>query len=173
MMIAPKGVTHKTHGPVTFKSPASESPGFGLISQRPDGKGAMVNGIEAGGQAEKNGVGDGWAIAAINGTDITEMPFIKDFNEIGAGTKSGVTAIAEILGSLNADFTMEFVELPEREFSKKVDMWSLGCVLYTMLAGAAPFKDEEIVNGIYHEGPLSHCSDDAKALVRSLLHLDP
>merc|ERR1719191_1911046 len=113
-MIAPKGSTLKEHGPTTFK--LEEGPGFGIVTQRPDGKGAMVDGIEAGGQAERLGVGDGWAITSINGTDITEMPFVKDFNELGAGTKGGVTAIAELLGSLSSDFTMEFVELPKREF---------------------------------------------------------
>jgi len=174
LMMVPAGVELKEHGPYTFKPPSEMSPGFGIISQRPDGKGAMVNGIEAGGQAEKQGVGDGWAIKSINGTNITEMPFIKDFNEIGAGTATGVTAIAEILGGLSADFAVEFVELPKREFSEKVDIWSLGCVAFTMLAGVGPFKEEaNIVNGIFDEAALLHCSDDAKDLVKKLLTLDP
>jgi len=174
LMMVPKGVALKEHGPYTFKPPSEMSPGFGIISQRPDGKGAMVNGLEAGGQAEKQGVGDGWAIKTINGTNITDMPFIKDFNEIGAGTMGGVTAIAEILGGLSADFTMEFVELPKREFSEKVDIWSLGCVAFTMLAGVTPFKEEaNIVNGELDETAMAHCSDDAKDFVKKVLILDP
>lgn len=174
MMISPKGVQQMRHGPITFKSPREASPGFGIKSQRPDGKGAMVNGIEAGGQAAKAGVGDGWAIVAINGEDISEKPFVKDFNELGAGTKQGVKAIAEILGSLAGDFTAEFVELPKREFSTAVDMWSLGVVMYTMLAGKTPFKDENaIANGEYLEEPIAHVSAEAKDLIRKLLSLDP
>lgn len=115
------------------------------MTQRPDGKGAMVNGIEPGGQAATFGIGDGWAISHINNVEVLEMPFVKDFNEIGAGTKAGVTAIAEILGSLNAPFNMEFVELPKREFSKAIDLWSLGVSLHVMLTGKKPFEDSRKV----------------------------
>lgn len=174
MMIAPKGVMMPTHGPFKFQSPAEASPGFGIVSQRPDGKGAMVNGIEQGGQAEKFGVGDGWAITKINGIEISEKPFIKDFNEIGAGTKAGVTAIAEMLGSLDGPFTMDFVELPKREFTTAVDLWSLGVVLYTMLAGKTPFKDEtQIANGAYLEDQIKNASPEAKDLISKLLVLNP
>eukprot|EP00435_Cladocopium_sp_Y103_P016649 s3381_g4.t1 len=140
LMLAPKGASMKKHGPYSFKAPQEASPGFGIVTQRPDGKGAMVNGIEPGGQAATFGIGDGWAISRINNVEVLEMPFVKDFNEIGAGTKAGVTAIAEILGSLNAPFNMEFVELPKREFNKAIDLWSLGVSLHVMLTGKKPFE---------------------------------
>mmetsp|Transcript_18633 Transcript_18633/g.34975 ORF Transcript_18633/g.34975 Transcript_18633/m.34975 type:complete len:475 (+) Transcript_18633:59-1483(+) len=174
LMIAPKGVNLKKHGPYTFQPPQQQSPGFGIVTQRPDGKGAMVNGIEPGGQAAGFGVGDGWAISAINGVEILEMPFVKDFNELGAGTKAGVTAITEILGGLSQPFTMEFVELPKREFTKAVDLWSLGVTMYVMLTGIKPFQDEsKIVDADYDQTPLARCSPQAQELVKSLLKLNP
>jgi len=174
LMMAPKGVQLAKHGPYTFKSPQVASPGFGIVTQRPDGKGAMVQGIEPGGQAEVNGVGDGWAIETINGINILEMPFVKDFNELGAGTKGGVQAIAQLLGSLDGDFTCTFVELPKREFTTKVDLWSLGVMMYQMLLGATPFTTEEqIVNGEYDEARLASVSPEARALVQGLLKMNP
>eukprot|EP00929_Paragymnodinium_shiwhaense_P005664 TRINITY_DN10792_c0_g1_i1.p2 TRINITY_DN10792_c0_g1~~TRINITY_DN10792_c0_g1_i1.p2 ORF type:complete len:506 (+),score=154.09 TRINITY_DN10792_c0_g1_i1:83-1600(+) len=175
LMLAPKGQSQKLHGPFTFKPLQEDSPGFGIVTQRPDGRGAMVNGLEAGGQAEKFGVEDGWAIRAINGEEILDLDFVKDFNAMGAGTKGGQgKAITEILGSLEGTFTMEFVELPKREFSEAVDLWSLGVTLYQMLAGRVPFKDEAaIVDGEYEEEPLAHCSAEAKDLVKCLLKMDP
>lgn len=134
----------------------------------------MVNGIEPGGQAAGFNVGDGWAISSINGTEILEMPFVKDFNELGAGTKAGVTAIAEILGNLNGPFTCEFVELPKREFTKSVDLWSLGVTMYVMLTGVKPFTEEaKIVDGEYDPSLLNRCSPQAQDLVRSLLKVNP
>lgn len=185
LMLAPKGTSQKLHGPYTFKSLQEDSPGFGIVTQRPDGKGAMAQGIEPGGQAEKFGVEDGWAVFSINGTNITEMPFVKDFNAVGAGTvnrttgsdaasQNTVTAITEILGSLDGPFELVFVELPKREFSAAVDMWSLGVTLFQMLAGTKPFADEAaIVSGEYDIASLAHCSDEAKDLIQNLLKMDP
>jgi len=174
MMIFPKGYQRQSHGPYTFKAPGVEPPGFGIVSQRPDGKGAMVNGVDSTGQAADKKIGDGWAISKINGIDILDKPFIKDFNEMGAGTKGGVMAIAEILGSLESDFTCEFIELPKREFSTEVDMWSVGIVLYAILSGKVPFKKEaDIVEGQYAMEPISHLSAEAKDLISKLLQLDP
>lgn len=43
------------------------------------------------GQAQNFNVGDGWAIASINGTEILEMPFVK---ALALGVGDGVCTLS-------------------------------------------------------------------------------
>ncbi|CCH60938.1 hypothetical protein TBLA_0D04420 [Henningerozyma blattae CBS 6284] len=70
----------------------------------------------------------------------------------------------------------------DERYSMKVDMWGVGCVLYTMLCGFPPFYDEridilteKIANGEYTflKPWWDEISDGAKNAVRRLLEVDP
>lgn len=70
----------------------------------------------------------------------------------------------------------------DQRYSKSVDMWALGCVLYTILCGFPPFYDESIqlltekvAKGEYtFLSPWwDDISNDAKDLVSHLLTVDP
>ncbi|KAI8637569.1 kinase-like domain-containing protein [Parasitella parasitica] len=70
----------------------------------------------------------------------------------------------------------------DMRYSKSVDMWALGCVLYTMLCGFPPFYDESIstltkkvAKGQYtFLSPWwDHISVDAKHLIQHLLDINP
>ncbi|CAG8573066.1 7312_t:CDS:2 [Paraglomus occultum] len=70
----------------------------------------------------------------------------------------------------------------DERYSKSVDIWALGCVLYTMLCGFPPFYDESIpvLSEKVAKGQYSFLSpwwdgisDSAKDLVSHLLEVDP
>jgi len=63
-------------------------------------------------------------------------------------------------------------------YTEEVDMWSAGCILYTMLAGHPPFEGEYVSDVIdkiksgkfdLESKPWDEVSDDAKDLVRKML----
>ena len=75
----------------------------------------------------------------------------------------------------------EIIETNNAKYSKAVDLWSLGVVLFVMLSGNQPFFDQsqtEIFNKIRHsnyefKSPIwDNISDEAKDLISQLLCVD-
>lgn len=67
----------------------------------------------------------------------------------------------------------------DKPYDLKSDIWSLGCVLYELVALNPPFtaKDmkglyQRVMKGIYPKIP-SHYSSDLTAILASLLQVDP
>lgn len=70
----------------------------------------------------------------------------------------------------------------DERYSKSVDMWALGCVLYTMLCGFPPFYDEsiQVLTEKVARGQFTFLSpwwdpisEEAKDLISHLLCIDP
>ena len=65
-------------------------------------------------------------------------------------------------------------DFPDSDYTKAVDMWSLGCVIYTILARKPPFLTTASKKKPFPEAALKVCaSADATDLVRTLLAKAP
>lgn len=64
--------------------------------------------------------------------------------------------------------------------SYEVDVWSIGCILYTLLIGKPPFETNnikttyrKIKSNDYRIPSSANISEDARSLIRDMLHRDP
>ena len=73
-------------------------------------------------------------------------------------------------------------EVIEKNFTEKCDIWSIGCILYAMLTGCAPFygaTDDEVLQkvkkGVYQVETLHDAGvgESCIAFIRKLLTKDP
>ena len=65
-------------------------------------------------------------------------------------------------------------EFPDSVYTEAVDMWSLGCVIYTILAQTPPFMTTSSKKKPFPEAALKACaSADATDFVRILLAKEP
>lgn len=79
--------------------------------------------------------------------------------------------------------TLEYLapECWRMEYDEKCDLWSIGCIVYTILTGQPAFSGEtkeelyeKIQNGkILKNKAYKRLSIDAKNLIKGLLNLDP
>jgi len=66
------------------------------------------------------------------------------------------------------------------EYDEKCDLWSIGCIMYSILVGNSAFDyDEEIYLDKIQEGKFvknksyKRLSIDAKNLIKALINIDP
>ena len=73
-------------------------------------------------------------------------------------------------------------EVIDKHYTEKCDVWSIGCILYAMVTGCAPFggnDDDEILanvkRGIYSKDTLvdANVSEGCMALIAKMLTKDP
>ena len=68
----------------------------------------------------------------------------------------------------------------DKNYDKKIDVWSLGCILYEMMTFNVPFQANDIlglkhkiINGIYYKNTPNFYSNELSYMVRYLLNIDP
>jgi len=153
-----------------FKPPSQENPGFGFTQLTQDGYGARLINVDPNGPAGRQGVKNDWILTKINDINVEKMLFQMNADD---SSHAKVPKIVNTLMELTIDFTLEMVEMPERNFSAKVDTWAVGVVLFTCLTGKAPFTSEvDIIESDYNKA-LLNCSEEAKSLLAGLLEKDP
>jgi len=87
----------------------------------------------------------------------------------------------EMLGATQGTAYYSAPEVLNKDYDERCDVWSIGVILYTMLAGQPPFEgdnDQEIAENIrsgqysMKGGVWQQISDDAKRFIGRLLTYD-
>ena len=113
--------------------------------------------------------------------DDKDYPSILKVTDFGLSRFVSDTSLMESLVGTHSYLAPEILSPSKRMkgYTKKVDSWSLGCILFILLGGYPPFSSEDpdhdldtlIMRGLFtfHEERWSHISENAKELVKLLL----
>eukprot|EP01104_Vermistella_antarctica_P000103 TRINITY_DN1011_c0_g3_i1.p1 TRINITY_DN1011_c0_g3~~TRINITY_DN1011_c0_g3_i1.p1 ORF type:complete len:453 (+),score=169.85 TRINITY_DN1011_c0_g3_i1:109-1467(+) len=106
----------------------------------------------------------------------------KDGNEVAKVADFGASKASEEMQTRIGTpqyVAPEVLESKTDLYSDQVDMWSIGCIAYTLLAGAFPFEQPRLFNKIIacdYDMNSDHwdtISDGAKSFIKALLVKDP
>eukprot|EP00931_Biecheleriopsis_adriatica_P054641 TRINITY_DN32175_c0_g1_i1.p1 TRINITY_DN32175_c0_g1~~TRINITY_DN32175_c0_g1_i1.p1 ORF type:complete len:519 (-),score=119.74 TRINITY_DN32175_c0_g1_i1:34-1518(-) len=143
------------------------------------------------GQATVAGVEVDWAVKTVNGTDVTKMPMddiidtmgdrLLDNSSRGAfdgsfavtGDNKGKGKVMPRVEMVELPVTVEYAQMKPKPYGTKADVWSLGSILYQMVAGKPPFEpdEESVMKGVFTKPPgMSAQLDD---LLHKMLVVDP
>jgi len=143
------------------------------------------------GQAWTKGVKTGWVVKSVAGVDVTNMKFDDILDLMGdrlldnasrgafdgsyavTGDNKGKGKVLPKVEQVDLPATIEYLEINAKTYGVKVDVWSLGVVLYQMLAGQSPFPAEEAAVLAGNFAPVSGASAEANDLISKMLVVDP